>query len=262
VRSSELIPFSYFAYVAVASWVRPLTASRRLITTAVCTAMLLLIWAGAGLPSLLRDWAPFFYVSIAYYITGYLFVRPSKTLEEWLAAWDRRLLGDPTTCFAHWPGWFVGYIECLYMATFLILPAGFLMLALAGRTDLANHYWTLVLAADLAAFAPLAVFQTRPPWVLEPPAVLADTRVHRLASVMVRRGTIQVNTFPSGHVAVSFAVATALSSAMPMTSVFFFVAAASISIACVVGRYHYVIDVIAGLLVAAGVAAGAAFLGV
>ena len=63
--------------------------------------------------------------------------------------------------------------------------------------------------ADLAAFAPLAFFQTRPPWALEPPAALPDTWVRRLATVMVRRATIQANTFPSGHVAVSFAVAAA-----------------------------------------------------
>jgi membrane-associated phospholipid phosphatase len=262
VRSSELIPFCYFAYVGAASWLRPLPGIRRLIVGAVSAAMLVLIWAGSHLPSPGRDWAPFVYVSVGYYVIGYLFIRPSETLERWLANGDRRLLGDPTTRFSQWPGWFVDYLEGIYMATFLILPAGFLMLSLAGRSDLANHYWTLVLGADLAAFAALAVFQTRPPWVLEPPAALADTRVHRLAALMVRRTTIQANTFPSGHVAVSFAAAAALAGAMPVTSVFFFIAAASISLACVVGRYHYVIDVIAGLLVAVAVVACATLWGV
>jgi membrane-associated phospholipid phosphatase len=261
VRSSELIPFAYFAYVGVAAWLRPLNRSRRLAATAIAVAMLLMIWAGRNLPGAVRDWAPFVYVSVGYYIIGYLFVRPSETLEAWLANWDRRLLGDPTTRFAQWPAWFVGAIECLYMATFLILPVGFLLLWLTGRSGLANHYWTLVLAADLAAFAPLAIFQTRPPWLLEAPAVLPDARVRELASLMVRRATIQANTFPSGHVAVSFAVAVALAGAMPLVSLGFFLAAAGISLACVVGRYHYVIDVLAGLLVAATVTAAAALWG-
>jgi membrane-associated phospholipid phosphatase len=261
VRSSELIPFWYFAYVGVAAWVRPLTWRRRMIATAIVALMLTAIWAGRRLPGDMRDWAPFAYVSVGYYVIGYLFVCPSRTLEAWLAAWDRRLLGDPTTRFADWPAWFVGTIECLYMATFLILPAGFLLLWLSGRSELANHYWTLVLAADLAAFAPLAVFQTRPPWVLEPPAVLPDRSVRRLASLMVRQATIQANTFPSGHVAVSFAVAAALVSAMPVVSIGFFTAAAGITLACVVGRYHYVIDVIAGLLVALLVTGAAALWG-
>jgi membrane-associated phospholipid phosphatase len=261
VRSSELIPFWYFAYVGIAACLRPLTRQRRLVATVIAGVMLLLIWAGRNLPDALRDWAPFIYVSFGYYVIGYLFVRPSEVLEGWLARWDRRLLGDPTTRFAEWPAWFVGSIECLYMATFLILPAGFLLLWLRGRSDLANHYWTLVLAADLSAFAPLAVFQTRPPWLLEPPAVLPDTSVRHLASLMVRRATIQANTFPSGHVAVSFAVAVALAGAMPLASLCFFACAAGISLACVVGRYHYVVDVIAGLLVAAIVTAASALWG-
>jgi membrane-associated phospholipid phosphatase len=261
VRSSELIPFWYFAYVGAAAWLRPLTRPRRLVTTSITASMLLIIWAGRNLPAAARDWAPFAYVSVGYYVIGYLFVRPSETLEAWLAGWDRRLLGDPTTRFRHWPAWLVGAIECLYMATFLILPAGFLVLWLAGRAELANHYWTLVLAADLAAFAPLAIFQTRPPWLLEPPAVLPDTGVRQLASLMVRRATIQANTFPSGHVAVSFAAAVALAGALPIVSIVFFVAATGITLACVVGRYHYVIDVFAGLLVAVIVAATAALWG-
>ena len=117
----------------------------------------------------------------------------------------------------------------------------------------ANHYWTMVLAADLGAFAPLSVFQTRPPWALEEPPVLADTRVRRLASSMVRHATIGVNTFPSGHVAVSLAAALAVLGSMPLTGGVLLVLAVSVSLACIVGRYHYVVDVIAGAVLAAGV---------
>src|SRR5262249_56769551 len=121
--------------------------------------------------------------------------------EAWLVAWDRRLLGDPTRRFARWPGWFVAYLDIVYMCLFMLLPAGFAALSLAGHASVANHYWTMVLAADLGAFAPLSVFQTRPPWVLERPALLAGGAVRRLASRMVETATIGVNTFPSGHVA-------------------------------------------------------------
>ena len=96
----------------------------------------------------------------------------------------------------------------------------------------ANHYWTMVLAADLGAFAPLSVFQTRPPWALEPPPVLADKAVRRLASSMVRHATIGVNTFPSGHVAVSLAAALAVIGSMPLTGGVLLVLAVSVSLAC------------------------------
>jgi membrane-associated phospholipid phosphatase len=62
-------------------------------------------------------------------------------------------------------------------------------------------------------------------------------------------------------VAVSFAAAAALAGALPILSTVFFVAAAGITLACVVGRYHYVIDVIAGLLVAVLVTATAVLWG-
>jgi membrane-associated phospholipid phosphatase len=192
-------------------------------------------------------------VSIAYYATGWLFVKPSAALEAWLLAWDRRLLGDATTRFARWPAPFVAYLEIVYVLCFLMLPGGFAALALTGRSRLANHYWTMVLAADLAAFAPLSVFQTRPPWLIEPKPTLADKSVHRLAAYMVQNATICVNTFPSGHVAVSFAMTAALYPSMPLIAAIFFVLSLSISIACVVGRYHYVVDVLTGAEQAAAV---------
>jgi membrane-associated phospholipid phosphatase len=66
------------------------------------------------------------------------------------------------------------------------------------------------------------------------------------ASSLVNTFTIRANTFPSGHVAGSLAVAMAVVAAMPWTGAILFALAVSISVACVVGRYHYVVDVIAG----------------
>src|SRR5581483_37773 len=102
-------------------------------------------------------------------------------------------------------------------------------------------------------FAPLSVFQTRPPWALEPPAVLAGGWVRRLAGQMVRNTTICVNTFPSGHTAVAFAIAFAVGRSMPLTGVALLFVASTVSAACVIGRYHYAIDVIAGFLLAVAV---------
>src|SRR6266850_733114 len=128
--------------------------------------------------------------------------------------------------------------------------SGHAVRAATGRSALADHYWTMVLAADLGAFAPLSVFQTRPPWILEPAPDLPARSVHRMASFMVRHATIGVNTFPSGHVAVSLAVAFAVIDAMPLVGTLLLVVAGSIAIACVVGRYHYAMDVVAGALLA------------
>jgi membrane-associated phospholipid phosphatase len=107
-----------------------------------------------------------------------------------------------------------------------------------------------VMGAEFAAFAPLAVIQTRPPWALERKPELADPAVHRLASQMVEHLTIGVNTFPSGHAAGSLAVAFAVAGTLPWTGTALLLLAAAICVACIVGRYHYVVDIIAGAAVA------------
>jgi membrane-associated phospholipid phosphatase len=262
VRSSEWIAFLYFLYLAVVCWLRPMGASRRLLVTGVSLAMAATIrTVPRAAPPFVRDWTPFLYVSVAYYLTGCLFEKPSETLESWLLAWDHKVLGDPTTRFARWPGWVVAYLDIVYLCCFLLLPAGFAALVATGHSTQANHYWTMVLGADLGAFAPLSVIQTRPPWMLENPPALADTAVHRLASYVVRHATIGVNTFPSGHVAVSLAAAVAVMGSLPLIGGGLLVLAVSVSLACIVGRYHYVVDVLAGALLACGVWAAATIYG-
>jgi len=262
VRSSEWIAFLYFAYLAAVCWLRGLPISRRLLVTAVSLAAAAAIWAFAASPPIIRDWMPVPYILVGYYLTGRLFVAPSEALESWLIGWDRRLLGDPTTRFATWPGWVVGYFDLVYTFCFLLLPGGFLALAATGRSALANHYWTMVVTADFGAFAPLSVFQTRPPWMLEARPVLADRSVHRLASYMVQNATIRVNTFPSGHVAVSLAIALALIGTMPLAGGIFLALALSIGMGCVIGRYHYAVDVVTGAALAILVWAGVRMCGV
>ena len=137
------------------------------------------------------------------------------------------------------------------MCLFMLLPAGFAALSLAGHSSQANRYWTMVLAADLGAFAPLSVFQTRPPWVLEGPAGVA--RAVRFAAWpcgWCGHATIRVNTFPSGHAAVSLALALAVVGSMPATGAVLLLLSATVSLACIVGRYHYVVDVVAGVVLA------------
>jgi len=231
-------------------------ASRRAVITGVSLALSAAIGLVArDAPGFARDWAPFLYVSVAYYLTGYLFIVPSARLEAWLLKWDHRWLGDPATRFARWPWWLVAYLDIIYTLCFVLLPGGFALLVLTGHASQANRYWTMVLAADLGAFAPLSVFQTRPPWALERPAVLAASRIHGLASRVVKGATIGVNTFPSGHVAVTIAVALGVISPLPVAGAVLLLCAASIAVACVVGRYHYTLDVIAGAALGLGVCA-------
>jgi membrane-associated phospholipid phosphatase len=250
VRSSEWVSFAYFGSLGLLAWMRPLPAGRRLTITAIgavmCTAIVTLSRADRGV---VRDWSPPAVILVGYYMSGRFFVHPSARLESWLMAWDCRLLSDPTTRFASWPRAVLAYLDLVYMGCFLLLPAGFAALVFTGHHALGNRYWTMVIGAEFGAFAPLAFIQTRPPWVIERTRG-ADSAVGRFASQVVQHLTIRVNTFPSGHAAGSLAVALAVVGALPSAGAVLLFVALSICVACVVGRYHYVIDVVAGTVLA------------
>lgn len=251
VRSYEWIALLYYAYLAVASWWPPLASGRR---ASLIGASVL---AGAGVwlvarhaPPLIREWAPLAYLLAGYFLSGLLFAVPSTAIESWLERWDRRVLGDPAARFVAWPRPLVAVLELIYMGCFLLIPGGLLVLIAAGHASLTDRYWTMVMGAEFAAFAPLAFIQTRPPWAFERKPELADPAIHALASHMVRHLSIGVNTFPSGHAAGSLAVAFAVIAAVPAAGLLLLGLALAICVACVVGRYHYCVDVAAGAMVA------------
>lgn len=254
MRSSEWVGFTYFAAVTVVAGLRPLPRERRfhIVGAGIAACAAILAVARLGSP-LLRDWAPAATILAGYYVSGRFFVRPSIRFEDWLLATDRRLLGDPTTRFAHWPASVLGFLEMVYVYCFLLVPAGFAALALSGRTAMADRYWTTVGAAEFGSFAPLAFIQTRPPWLVEPTVALPDHAVHRFGLRFVERFTIRANTFPSGHVAGSLGVAFAVYGALPFVGALFGALALSIALACIVGRYHYIVDVIAGAVLATSI---------
>jgi membrane-associated phospholipid phosphatase len=251
VRSFEWIAFGYFVYLAVACWVPRLSVARRafVIASSALAAAAVVLVARSNL-MWLRQSAPPIYILSGYFLSGYLFASPSLSTEAWLAGWDRRLFGEPATRFAGWSRLVVAGLELVYMGCFLLIPAGAALLAWNGHRALVDRYWATVISAEFAAFAPLAFIQTRPPWALERKPELADAAVHRLATQWVQHLTIRVNTFPSGHAAGSLAVALAVIGVLPWTGVVLFALAIAIGIACVVGRYHYAVDVAAGAVVA------------
>jgi membrane-associated phospholipid phosphatase len=254
VRSSEWLALSYAAYLIVAAWLRSLPAMRRWSTALGAVAMgaaslAAARWASAAV----RDWLPVLNVVAAYYLSARLFIRPSEALESWLVTWDRRILGDPQTRFASWPRPIIAFLEVSYMSCFALLPAGFALLVVTGHAAAANRYWTLVEGAEFGAFAPLAFFQTRPPWILEQTSFARAGAARQAGGWVVRNLSSQANTFPSGHVAGSLAVAFGLLGVLPGAGLVCLAFAASISLACIVGRYHYVVDVLAGAILAISV---------
>jgi membrane-associated phospholipid phosphatase len=253
MRASEYVAATAFLYFAVVCWFGTVRLSRRLLVTAVSLGLLVAVRVVSTAGITVRDCAPALFILAGYYVSGMVYVRPSERLERWLLDWDHRLLGDPTTRFSKWPPLLLAYLDLVYTLCFALLPAGLAALLFMGHRQDVDRYWTIVSIAELGAFMPLAFIQTRPPWVIERPADLPDGAVRHMAEQAVRRVSHGVNTFPSGHASGSVAIALALSRTMPAGAAVFLALAGSIAVACVVGRYHYSVDVVAGIALALGV---------
>jgi membrane-associated phospholipid phosphatase len=224
VRVSELIIGGYLGYLLVLSRVLPLPAGRRRLVTLAAAADLALVWWLSGVTTsaglIARDWLPALQILIGYWLSGAFFLRPMTAVEAWLAKWDRTLFD-----------------------------------ALGARHVAERGPRLLLEYFELACYAMLPWIQTRPPRALGLHAAVEDRRlaVRRLNALVLGLGSIQVNTFPSGHAAGAFATAFAVGLFVPAAQPVFLVLAASITIASVVGRYHYAADSIAGVAVAIGV---------
>jgi membrane-associated phospholipid phosphatase len=247
----ELIALVFFAHVAVASVVlRRMPAGRRAaagIGAVVAAAVVVAIARAGSAP--VRDWAPVAYILAAYYLAGRTFFEPMARVESWLASVDQRIIGDPSTTFRRLPNSVRRLLDTAYIGCFLIVPAGLVLLMAAGHGDRSEYYWTLVMGAELGAFGALPYLQTRPPWVLER---LGDGA--RRASVsFMKHATTGANTLPSGHAAGSLAVALAVLDTLPAAGTLLLAAAITISVAAVVTRAHFVVDVVTGAALAGAV---------
>src|SRR6185369_106099 len=101
VRSFEWIASTYFFYLILACWAPPLSAARRAAVTALSAVAIGAVWTIAHLGTrTVRECAPLAYILAGYFLSGQLFVAPSRAIEAWLREWDRRVVGDPLTRFA------------------------------------------------------------------------------------------------------------------------------------------------------------------
>jgi membrane-associated phospholipid phosphatase len=244
----------FFVYLGAAAWVLRLPpVRRRQVTMGSLGAATLVLAAARSDLIVVRNWAPALYILAAYFLSGRTFVHPMPRVERWLIAWDRRLLGDAAMRFAAWPRALVWMLDAIYVLCFLLVPGGFALIAAAGRSDLADYYWTIVAGAELGAFAPLPFLRTRPPWALEQSGAPGQISRDRVSLTFLTRATTGANTLPSGHAAGSLAVALAVMSVLPAAGAVLLVLALAIAFATIVARAHYVVDVVAGILLAVAI---------
>ncbi len=245
---------SYLVLVSFTSRDFARARSRLLIAAAVTWGA----YAAAGrvpLSPVLQIVIPSFVLLCGYWLSGLLFVRPDLRLERWLLSVDDRVLirTGVLDAYRRSSRGVQDFFELSYLLVYLAVPAGATTLVLLGHTEHVDTFWTIVLLAEFVCYGMLPWLPTRPPRVLEGGDSTRTDGVRRLNLRLVNQASIQVKTLPSGHAAGAFATALAVTSIAPVAGLALLVLALSISIATVVGRYHYLVDTVLGALVAIAV---------
>ncbi len=273
LRPCECILISYFAYVALLAAAWRLPAGTQALACLIPLILLLLAFLeskqGTKATGVLREWIVPGLVLIAYQEIRW-FQQPSNgyVFEHKWVAWDRIVLDDwhVRAAIESWGRSVPFVLDFSYLLVYAIPPFA---LAVLYRNHLRNRidiFLFTFLLGTLFAYAVLPYFPSAPPrWLFagqDLPQV--TTALRRLNIWLLDRYDIRTSVFPSGHVTAAFSSAFGMLLAFPekkRVGALLMVLATAIAITTVYGRYHYLVDGVAGLLIsiAAGCISAAVF---
>jgi membrane-associated phospholipid phosphatase len=246
-----MLPFEglVIAYLIVFVVAAPFTGveRRRWARTAIVAgvAAIGVFTAVRTLPITARLWLPFLYIPLGYWIPVPLVPpRIGTAFEAWLRRSDVMLRQVALSV----PGAVAYAAEVGYLFCFPLVPVAFAVVWNAGTSADVARFWTAVLAAGYACYITLPWLVSRPPRFLE--AVSPDggaTSVRQANVFVLRQVSHHLNTFPSGHVAVSVAAAISAGMLWPLAGALLAIVAAGVALGAISGRYHYIVDVLLGV---------------
>ncbi len=265
MRTAEWINVASFLFFIVLAWLGPRERRARLGVTAIGGAGIAAILAAKLLQGILaadtisaiEDWLPAPLMLVVYWQVGEFRSRPNEKLQAALARLDDRVLArvywHPAGQRIH--AWIAGYLEFSYLFCYFLVPLGVGVLYVMRLSDTADEYWAIVLPPTYLCYVLLPFAQTLPPRMLEPDGYLGPRpgKIRALNLWILQRASIQVNTFPSAHVASTFAASLALIHVAPLAGLVFLGVAIGIALGAVLGRYHYAADALLGALLATAV---------
>ena len=250
----ERLVIGYLIFFAAIALFSKVDRRRRFRTALVAAACAIVIYAASrALPPGARLWLPFLYLPLGYWIPVPLVpAGRGGAFESWLSRSDEPFRRIAVAL----PRWLANTLEAAYLTCFPLVPAAFAAVWLAGSAADVARFWAAVLTAGYACYITLPWLVSRPPRLIDgraadrPPSALGRANV-----LVLGRVSHHLNTFPSGHVAVSVAAAIAAGSVWPLAGAILGAIAAGVALGAVTGRYHYLVDVLLGVVI--GVAATA-----
>lgn len=258
----------FVVLLAGAAWFRPLTRKRQLMTSAlgvIVVGAIVLEWCSSRLltplaASVVRDWLPVLLLLFPYWQVGQFFRGADPVAERRLAMFDHAVfrafgITPAETSLGPAAG---AYLELAYLMVYPLIPVGLATLYATHSRQFANYYWIVVLLSTYVCLAITPFVRAMPPRALDGHEVfrMPLSKLGALNRFILRHGSIHAITFPSAHVASSMAASLVLLRVQPWAGLIFLLIALSITVATVVGGYHYAADSLLAVLVAIVVFAG------
>jgi membrane-associated phospholipid phosphatase len=268
VRTSEWIQLSFALAFALLAWLRPIDLRRRARVALLFASVLIAIFVARNalpprLSSIVRDWLPAALLLFPYWQVGQFFTGPDRGIEQKLVRLDNRVLETLLRrgCEAMDSAW-AAFLELAYLMCYPLVPLGLAVLYLTHRRSDADFYWVVVVLASDICFLTTVFVPAMPPRALSggPAMKISCSDVRKLNLEVLERGSIQAITFPSAHVASTTACALVLLRFVPYAGFLFLLIAITIALGAFLGRYHYLLDVISGAVVALAVFLGCLWL--
>ncbi|MCI0415815.1 phosphatase PAP2 family protein [bacterium] len=242
MRTSEWICFAFLALFLVLGLIRTLPPRQRIRVMTLGICGMLLIWLGT-IFTVLRDWIPALLMLFVYWQGGSFFSKTNEKLQAYLERFDQRLFAKlpvPVNLF-----WEIAYFFC-----YPLVPGAIATLYALNLRNQVDFFWTIVLPPTFLCHIVVSLYQTYPPWKFRDVSLPGSLR--KMNFLVIQHASIQVNTFPSAHVAASVAIALAMLQIHWIAGLVFLFLAISITVSTVMGRYHYAADAVLGIFLALG----------
>jgi membrane-associated phospholipid phosphatase len=243
-----MTPFEWLAvaYFVVLLAAAPRAARPRRGALFVGGALALVIVARFAMPWVARAWFAHAYLVLGYWIpAAFVPAAPNERFQRWLVRTDvTRAWRVRGSVARH-------VLEIAYLCCYPLVPAAFAVVFAFGSDEDVTRFWVTVLSAGYVCYLTLPWIPARPPRLIDAESSLLPHAVAAVNAAVLGRLSHQFVTFPSGHVAISVAAALGVWRVWPEAGAAFGATALLIAVAAVAGRYHYLIDVLLGLLVGA-----------
>jgi hypothetical protein len=247
----ETIALAYFVAMGAAAALALVPRAQRLRALAAAIAIAGTIGVASHLPITARLWLGHLYLVTGYWLPVLLVAPGHRSgagrFESWLRDIDARLGWAPRSSRPPHLA-----LELSYLLCYPLVPTAFLIVLTVGPADAASRFWSAVLVAGFACYGSLPWLVARPPRhfaVASEPSIRGRAVVRGTNEWVLRRGSHGMNTFPSGHVAVSVAAALEVLAVAPAAGAGMLIVAGGIAAGAAVGRYHYLVDVLLGVVV-------------